>query len=114
MSPLESRQPALVSSPRRVFPPRDRFSSSIGESTNTGVASWGVGSSLPVHFWGTLREPGSGVPFLLIPAGAGLLGMLWSWRGVPGRALMASGLAGGWPGTEDAAVSRQNQPRIVP
>lgn len=91
MSPLESHQPALISSPRCVFLPRDRFSSSIGESTNTGgIASRGI------HFWGTLRELGSGVPSLLIPAGAGLLGMLWSWRGVPGRAQMASGLVGGW------------------
>ena len=115
MPPLESRLPAFVSSPRRVFLPRDRFSL-IGESTNTGVASRGIGSLLPIHFWGALREPGSGVPFLLIPAGAGLLGMLWSWRGVPGRAQMALGPAGGWPGTEeqDAAVSWQNQPRIVP
>lgn len=96
MSPLESHQPALVSSPRHVFLPRDRFSSSIGESTNTGVASRGIGSLLPIHFWGALREPGSGVPFLLIPAGAALLGMFWSWRGVPGRAQMASGPVGGW------------------
>jgi len=49
-----------------------------------------------VTFGVVLREPGSDVPFLVIPAGAGLLGMLWSWQGVSGRAQVASGPVGGW------------------
>lgn len=79
MSPLESCQPALLSSPRCVFLPHKRFSSLIGESTNANVPSRGISSLLLVHFWGILRELGSVVPFPLIPAGAVLLGMFWSW-----------------------------------